>query len=319
MADESATRLFGVINVHKPAGVTSRDVVNVIQKLVRPARVGHAGTLDPMATGVLLVCVGPATRLVSILQQAPKTYRAEFRLGERSDTDDSTGQVEVVTDVGTVPADDIVAGLKKFRGVVEQTPPAYSAVKVQGRRAYAMARAGEDVSLQSRPVRIDSIDVLNYQWPVLDVEIRCGSGTYIRSIARDLGESLGCGGLMSGLVRTEIGEFNLDNAVTPGDLNLDNIAECVLPAVNVVRHVSEYRCSEDEQKLVVRGASFDLKKSQFTKRTFEADRPADAESVSKTPPVALVSDCGRELLALAEIRRQGRRIQPRTVFMSGTN
>jgi len=308
-------RLFGVINLHKPAGVTSRDVVNIVQNLIRPTKVGHAGTLDPMATGVLLICVGPATRLVSILQQAPKTYLAEFRLGQRSDTDDSTGQVEEIPEVTPIPLDRVKAVLSGFCGIIEQTPPAYSAVKVDGQRAYALARQGQEVELNSRPVRIDSIEVVSYEWPVLTVTIRCGSGTYVRSIARDLGDQLGCGGLMSGLVRTAIGDFNLQNAMDPSLLNEQTVADSVLSAVNVVGHVSQYRCSGEEQAVVARGGSFDLQKAQFTKRAMLADRPADTEALSKVPPVALVSSCGTELLALAEIRRQGRRIQPRTVFM----
>lgn len=313
----SRDRLFGVLNLHKPPGMTSRDVVNHVQRIVRPNKVGHAGTLDPMATGVLLVCVGPATRLVSLLQQAPKTYEADFRLGECSDTDDSTGAVEVVNGVNPVPRERVEQALKTFVGVIQQTPPAYSAVKVGGKRAYAMARAGDDVTLQPRPVRIDSIDITEFVWPTLTLKIRCGSGTYIRSIARDLGEQLECGGLMSRLVRTAIGEFQLPDATRLDDLTEVTLADALLPAVRVVQHVSEYRCSEAEQQIVARGGSFDLQKPQLTRRRLEADRPGDAEEQAKTPPVALVSAGGDELLALAEIRRQGRRIQPRTVFMSG--
>jgi len=317
MSNQSESdRLFGVLNLHKPAEVTSRDVVNTVQRLVRPGKVGHAGTLDPMATGVLLVCVGPATRLVSILQQAPKTYLAEFRLGQRSDTDDATGQVEETPNISPIAVDRIEAAVADFVGVIEQTPPAYSAVKIDGRRAYTLARQGQDVELKSRPVRIDSIDIVSYDWPLLCVTIQCGSGTYVRSIARDLGEKLGCGGLMTSLVRTAIGDFRLQDAVDPPALNEHNIAQSVLPAVRVVGHVSEYRCSEDEQVIVARGGAFDLHKPQLNRKTIQADRPADSESISKAPPVALVSACGTELLALGEIRRQGRRIQPRTVFIA---
>lgn len=311
-------RLFGVLNLNKPAGMTSRDVVNIVQRIVRPAKVGHAGTLDPMATGVLLVCVGPATRLVSILQQAPKSYLAEFRLGQRSDTDDSTGQVDETPDVTPVPQTQIESALTDFCGIIEQTPPAYSAVKLDGERAYSLARQGQEVELKSRPVRIDSINVVSCNWPLLNVTIRCGSGTYVRSIARDLGDQLGCGGLMTNLVRTAIGAFSLQDAVDPATLNEQNIAQSILPALHVVSHVSQYRCSKDEQTIVARGGAFDLQKSRFTKRVLQADRPADSELLSKVPPVALVSDCGTELLALGEIRRQGRRIQPRTVFMAGS-
>ena len=316
MNSQPQQRQFGVINLYKPSGVTSRDVVNIVQRLVRPNKIGHAGTLDPMATGVLLVCVGPATRLVSILQQAPKTYQAEFRFGLRSDTDDSTGEIERVPTAEPVTQQQIETILRDFCGVIEQTPPAYSAVKVDGRRAYALARQGEDVVLQARPVRIDSIEVLAFQWPDLTVRIRCGSGTYIRSIARDLGDRLGTGGLMTALERTQIGDFKAADSIDPDSLTAGNIEEAILPAVGVVNHISQYRCSAEELATVKRGGAFDLEKQRFRKTLLKADRPADEEDLKKNPPVALVSECGGELLALAEIRRQGRRIQPRTVFMS---
>jgi len=309
-------RLFGVLNLHKPAGVTSRDVVNIVQRLVRPNKVGHAGTLDPLATGVLLVCVGPATRLVSILQQAPKTYRAEFQFGQRSDTDDNTGVIEEVTDATPVTEKQIKQLLPKFCGMIEQTPPAFSAIKVDGQRAYAMARKGQNVELAARPVRIDSIEILQYQWPKLTVEIRCGSGTYVRSIARDLGDRLGCGGLMTALERTEIGEFSLSDGIDPNSLTEATIADAVLPAVDVVSHISQYNCTEEEKAIIGRGGSFDVDRQRFSRTHLLPDRPADEEELKKNPPVALVSECGTQLLALAETRRQGRRIQPRTVFMT---
>ena len=186
--------MFGVLNLNKPPGVTSRDVVNVVQRIVKPIKVGHAGTLDPMATGVLLVCVGPATRLISLLQQAPKNYVAEFRLGERSDTDDSTGTVSVQeASASSVTMSQLETTLQSFVGSFDQVPPVFSAVKVQGQRAYAKARRGEDVQLLAKRVTVYAIDLLDFSWPVVSLRIRCGSGTYIRSIARDLGEKLGCG------------------------------------------------------------------------------------------------------------------------------
>ena len=306
--------LFGVLNLQKPAGMTSRDVVNIVQRLVRPAKVGHAGTLDPMATGVLLVCIGPATRLVSILQQAPKIYRAEFRLGQTSDTDDSTGEVQTV-ESEPVLRDQIEAVLPEFTGIIEQTPPAWSAVKVDGRRAYALAREGNPAELTPRPVRIDSIQIESCQWPEMTVTIQCGSGTYIRSIARDLGRRLQCGGLMSGLERLAIGRFTVADAIDPDGLTGETVVEQLLPAVHVVDHISQYRCSPEERRLVARGGSFELCKMQLIRKQVIADRPGKADDVARTPPLALLSECGTELLALGEIRRQGRRIQPRTVFL----
>ena len=309
-------RLFGVLNLNKPAGVTSRDVVNIVQRLVRPNKVGHAGTLDPLATGVLLVCVGAATRLVSTLQQAPKTYLAEFQFGVRSDTDDNTGVVEDVTGATPVTKKQIQQLLPEFCGMVEQIPPSFSAIKVNGQRAYAMARKGQNVALTARPVRIDSIEIQEYHWPKLTVEIHCGSGTYIRSIARDMGERLGCGGLMTALERTGIGEFTSSDGINPNSLTAATIADAVLPAVDVVSHISHYNCTEEEQAIISRGGAFDVDRQRFSKNHLLPDRPGDQEELKKNPPVALVSECGTRLLALAETRRQGRRIQPRTVFMT---
>ncbi|MEJ7590958.1 MAG: tRNA pseudouridine(55) synthase TruB [Planctomycetaceae bacterium] len=188
-------QLFGVLNVYKPADVTSRDVVNTVQRLIRPTKCGHAGTLDPMATGVLLIGIGPATRLITMLQDGAKTYVAEFVLGQTSDTDDSTGKVEHLPTPIELPTGEVInARLQSMTGVVSQVPPVFSAVHVDGQRAYDLARRGEAVELAAKNVEIHSIRLLNYEWPRLELEIICGSGTYIRSIARDLGKTLGCGG-----------------------------------------------------------------------------------------------------------------------------
>jgi tRNA pseudouridine55 synthase len=299
--------MFGLLNLNKPEGMTSRDVVNIVQRLVKPAKAGHAGTLDPLATGVLLVCVGPATRLISLLQQAPKTYLAEFALGQRSDTDDSTGVVEVDESVTTPPTQEqIKEALTQFQGPIEQIPPAYSAIKVGGKRAYALARQGQDVELAARTVHVHAIRLLQYEWPNVVVEVECGSGTYIRSIARDLGESLGCGGLMTGLQRTRIGRFSIGDAVDPQTLTADNLANHLISAVRIVEEISTYRCTQQEASLVEKGRSFPVNKSQLTKR-----RPG--QSADKID-VGLLSADGDQLLAMAELRRQGRKMQPRIVF-----
>ena len=192
------------LNLNKPAGVTSRDVVDMVCKAAGTKSVGHAGTLDPLATGVLVCGIGKATKLVEYVQRMTKTYRAEFTLGQTSDTDDTEGAVTPTADAVAPPTEELERALAKFRGLVKQTPPAYSAVKVAGRRAYELARKGKPVDLSPRQVLIHGVRLHRYEWPTLDVEIQCGSGTYIRSIARDLGMMLRTGGLMSKLVRTAI-------------------------------------------------------------------------------------------------------------------
>ncbi len=203
-------RIAGVLNLSKPAGCTSRDIVNRVQRVFgRHIRVGHAGTLDPMATGVLLICVGRATKLMPVIHEFCKSYRADFTLGCSSDTDDATGNIRK-WDVAEIPSlEQVRKHLQTQIGEIMQVPPAYSAVKLQGRRAYDMARKGEPTEILPRKVTIFDIDVLDYRYPHLNLAVRCGSGTYIRSIARDLGEALATGGLMHDLSRTRIGPFEL--------------------------------------------------------------------------------------------------------------
>jgi tRNA pseudouridine55 synthase len=209
----------GFLVIDKPGGMTSRDVLNRLQKtLPRKTKLGHAGTLDPLATGVLVVCVGTATRLTEYVQDMSKTYHSRFRLGARSTTDDADGEVSVNSDAVPPTREQIDVAIPAFLGVVSQVPPAFSALKLDGQRAYDLARKGEEVALAARPVRIDAIRVQNYEWPFLDVEIDCGKGTYIRSIARDLGDKLGCGGLVESLRRTRIGVFRVEIAI---DLHAD--------------------------------------------------------------------------------------------------
>jgi len=290
--------LFGILNLYKPSGMTSRDVVNRVQRLVKPAKCGHAGTLDPMATGVLLVAVGPATRLISLLQEGRKTYRATFTLGQTSDTDDSTGQVRLHNST-PVTLDQIQTALPQFLGRIQQTPPAFSAVHVDGQRAYSKARRGEEVVLQPKEVEVHDIRVLDYCWPHLRLEIDCGSGTYIRSIARDLGQTLGCGALMSELERTAVGHFTLQQAVSIDQLYADSIASLLTPAVRIVQHLPQLDCSSDQHRDILAGRQIPL--------------PAELQHVAVKTSVALTGCEGRDLLALAEVLPDGS-LQPRHVF-----
>jgi tRNA pseudouridine55 synthase len=210
------------LNIDKPAGITSRDVVNRVVKYVGTKRVGHAGTLDPMATGVLIVAINRATRLVEYVQQQQKTYDATFLLGQSSDTDDIEGNVAQHSTLSEPSPAEVQQALSSFQGDIDQVPPQFSALKVQGRAAYNLARQGINVDLAPRRVRIDSIVVQSYQYPELRLTITCGSGTYIRSIARDLGQLLGTGGLMSQLRRSAIGAFHVDQAAS-----LDHLDQAV--------------------------------------------------------------------------------------------
>jgi tRNA pseudouridine55 synthase len=206
----------GLLVLDKPGGMTSRAAVDrALRWFPRGTRLGHTGTLDPLATGVLVLCVGAATRLTEYVQDMAKTYRTRVRLGARSDTDDADGTVTPVA-VGRPPEQaEVEQALAAFVGDIDQVPPAYSAAKVTGRRAYDLARQGEEVTLRPRRVCVYGIDLLAYEYPRLELEVRCGKGTYIRSLARDLGERLGCGGLVEVLRRTRVGPFEAANALSP--------------------------------------------------------------------------------------------------------
>lgn len=301
----SSSPLFGVLNLNKPAGITSRDLVNKVQRLVRPTKVGHAGTLDPMATGVLLVCVGPATRLVSMLQEGRKTYVTQFTLGQTSDTDDSSGVIEHRTIDGPPPLlPQIVELLNLMTGVISQVPPDYSAVHVDGQRAYSLARQGQEISLKAKEIEIHSIQLLRYEWPLLELEIVCGSGTYIRSIARDLGEQLGCGGLMSRLERTRIGDFSVSQSLTVDELTQDNLPVYVCPAVQIVQALPKFDCTPEDVTNLLCGRRLVVCSEQME----------SPEPLSIGQSVAITRNGFQELLALAEFTTEGN-LQPRTVFM----
>ena len=204
----------GFLVIDKPAGMTSRDVVNVAQRwFPRRTKIGHAGTLDPLATGVLVLCIGAATKLVERVQAMGKTYRTRILFGFTSNTDDADGTLTAYA-VGEVPTEETIRELlPQFVGEIQQLPPVVSALKIDGQRAYDLARRGQEVKLQPRAVRVDAIRLLGYEWPYLDLEIDCGKGTYIRSIARDIGEKLNCGGLVQSLRRTRIGEFTVETGI----------------------------------------------------------------------------------------------------------
>ena len=236
----------GLLNVDKPPGMTSRQVVDHVQKLVRPDKAGHAGTLDPLASGVLVVCVGTATRLITRVQQGRKHYVGRFRLGQRSDTDDTDGEVVEGGDWSGVTRPMLEQMLPEFLGTIQQTPPQISAVKVAGHRAYKLARRGETVELEPRPVEVFSIRVSQFELPEFELEIECGSGTYVRSIGRDLGGRLGCGAVMSALRRTAIGRFEVADAVSLGSLNAASLRDVLMPPQTAVAELPQRKLEPEE-------------------------------------------------------------------------
>ena len=208
----------GFLIIDKPSGATSFSMVALVRRLTGVKRVGHAGTLDPLASGVLPVAVGQATRLIEYLDDAPKSYEARVRFGVTTDTYDAEGEVTAERDASRVTSSAIEAVLPSFVGQVEQRPPSYSAVKVAGKPLYRYARAGAAVEAAPRTVRIDGIELRSCADGEAEIAIRCGKGTYIRSLAHDIGERLGCGAHLAALRRTATGGFSIEDGHTPGEL-----------------------------------------------------------------------------------------------------
>ncbi len=207
--------LNGLLVVDKPLHLTSMDVVRRVRRAAGGAKVGHGGTLDPLATGVLICLLGKGTRAVETIMGMTKVYDAEVDLSAFTTTDDREGErVEVAGATDGLDRREIEAVLPRFIGRIEQTPPAYSAVHVGGQRAYALARRGVTVEMPTKVVRVDSIEVLAFGWPALTLRITCGRGTYIRSLARDLGAALGTGGHLASLRRTRVGPYAVEQAMT---------------------------------------------------------------------------------------------------------
>ena len=210
--------MFGFLNIYKPKGKTSHDVVAILRRITKVKQIGHTGTLDPFAEGVLPICIGKATRLIEYLKD-DKAYAATVQFGSATDTYDLEGETTKTSDL--IPSlDEIEAKLDDFRGEIEQTPPIYSAIKVNGKKLYEYARAGEQVEVKTRKVCISELKLLEYnqETRTLELYIACSKGTYIRSIANDLGEKLGCFGHLIKLVRVQAGDFVVENAIKLEDL-----------------------------------------------------------------------------------------------------
>ncbi|HCO27531.1 tRNA pseudouridine(55) synthase TruB [Gimesia maris] len=299
-------KISGLLNINKPQDITSRQVVDQVQKLIKPARVGHAGTLDPLATGVLVLCTGSNTRLIRLVQQQPKEYIGEFILGKRSDTDDITGEISETADCRQVTLQELETCLPAFEGRIQQIPPQYSAVHINGRRAYDLARRGKSFEIQPREVDVYEIELLDFSFPRFQLRIVCGSGTYIRSIGRDLGEQLGVGATMSALTRTRIGPFTLDSAMElDEELSLGTIADNIQPAILAVEQLPHYHCNERELLSLSQGQKLKCKPEYF---------PATHEIIE----VAVISP-QTELVAIADWEPEAHQLSPRQVFHPAPN
>jgi len=289
----------GVLPIDKPVGPTSHDVVGAVRRALRIKQVGHTGTLDPFASGLLLVCVGPATRLAEYITPLPKTYLATMRLGEATDTDDHTGTVVSSSEAWRdVSAEAIKAALMAQVGEIDQVPPAYSAKKVAGERMYDVARRGGEVDLPPVRVTIHSLQVVSIDLPDVVFEVECGSGTYIRAIARDVGRTLGLGGHLRELRRTRIGAHDVARAVPVDQLGDEAlVASALIAPADAVSHLLHGRVDE-------RGVA-DLRFGRVVAVDAEI---ADGETVAVLGPDGA-------LLAIGEAA--GGRVRPRKVFAAG--
>lgn len=263
----SGGELCGIICVNKPQGFTSFDVIAKMRGILKIKRLGHAGTLDPMATGVLPVFVGRATKACDILPDHDKIYRAGFRLGVTTDTQDSTGTVTCERNAEGISAERIHEILKNFRGDIMQLPPMYSAVSVNGKRLYDLARQGIEVERDARPVTVYALELEEYdeaeKCGVLTVS--CSKGTYIRTLINDIGEALGCGGIMTSLVRTAACGFTLADCVTIGDMQAiaegdRNFAEHIKPVEDVFSELPKLKLFGVQERMYRNGIKLDLTK-----------------------------------------------------------
>ncbi len=257
MTAASIHAVQGFVNLDKPSGMPSRRATDTVGRLWRGAAAGHAGTLDPLASGVLPVALGGATRLVELLHDADKEYLATVRLGQATDTDDAAGAPLGEARPVAASREDLERALMAFRGTVMQLPPRYSALKIGGKAAYELARAGEAVEVEPRPVTFHELELLEWSPPEAVLAARVSRGTYLRSLARDLGEALGCGGHLSALVRTRVGALRLADAVSLDRLKAlavgGRAAEAVLPVRRVFPETPAATVPDDKTRREVLG------------------------------------------------------------------
>ena len=260
-----AKPLSGFLNILKPPGMSSHDIVGYVRRVLHTKKVGHAGTLDPAAAGVLPVAVGTATRLIEYLELTDKTYRAEIKLGIATDSGDDTGRILTSqADWSDFDRSAIEAVLEKFTGKIRQTPPAHSAIKINGQRACDLLRAGKKVEVPSREVTIYRLDLLAHGHDMLLIDTDCSKGTYIRSLCQDIGEALGVPATMAFLLRRRVGDFSVENALTLEELAAKG-AEALLPADEYLSNMQRFDLNPKREKAFGNGLSSTVR--NFTAQT----------------------------------------------------
>jgi tRNA pseudouridine55 synthase len=291
----------GIFNINKPTGMTSHDVVAIIRKHLKLKRVGHAGTLDPLASGVLPICLGQATRVAEYLSESGKAYQADIKFGIATDTYDAEGIITSTASAADLTLNMIEETLEKFRGPQMQYPPRYSAIKIHGQPAYKRARAGEAVVLETRPIVIYSLEIRAWIPPRLTLAIECSKGTYIRSLAHDLGMQLGCFAYLEALVRTRSGPFTLSDSIT-----LELLAEAV--ETNCIQH---YSFPLDKALERYPAFKLDAETVERIKHGNTFNNP-----VANNSGLARVYDTNGAFIAIAEWDEEQLAWQPKKVFAS---
>lgn len=242
----------GVLNINKPEGISSFDAVRYIKKISKNKKVGHAGTLDPAAAGVLPICIGKATKIIDNIMNDKKAYTVELKLGVITDTYDREGKILSEKEINC-DTDKIVETILSFKGESYQVPPMYSALKVNGKKLYELARKGIEIEREQRKIVIHNIDILEIKLPIIKFNVACSKGTYMRSLCYDIGELLGCGGMMNSLVRISSSSFHLHNSINLYDLNEDNIGNIILPIEKVLEIYDKITVNEKFTKLLCNG------------------------------------------------------------------
>ncbi len=291
----------GIFNINKPTAMTSHDVVAIIRKHLKQKRVGHAGTLDPLASGVLPICVGQATRVAEYLSESGKAYQADINFGTATDTYDAEGTITATASTADLTLNMIQETLEQFRGPQMQNPPLYSAIKIQGQPAYKRARAGEVIVLEPRPIVIHLLEILEWIPPRLTLAIECSKGTYIRSLAHDLGMQLGCCAYLEALVRTRSGPFTLSDSIT-----LEQFADAV--ETNSIQHYSFPLDKALEQYPAMK---LDVETAERIKHGNTFNNP-----VANNSGLARVYDTNGAFIAIAEWNEEQQAWQPKKVFAS---
>ena len=264
----------GILNIDKPSGQTSFSLVAMVKRLTGERHVGHAGTLDPLASGVLPVCLGQGTRVVEFLHDATKTYRAQIELGIVTDTYDAAGSIIRRGDPSGISLEQLTAALAPFRGLIWQIPPMYSAVKQQGRPLYQLARAGITVERKSRQAQIYRLELVDWQPPIATIEVTCGKGTYIRSLAYDLGQALGCGAYLKSLIRSRYGPFDIKDAISLPQFEdacrNGYWQQFLYPIDSVLLHWAALVVSDDDQQNIRQGRPLVLESVAFAENRCRA-------------------------------------------------